>query len=43
MRKESAEMLIQRKILELARLEMIPGPGGPYVDYKKVLEILTKK
>ena len=37
------DKFIKIKILELAKLEMIPGPGGPYVDYKKVLEILTKK
>ncbi len=37
------DKFIKIKILELAKLETIPGPGGPHVNYMKVLEILARK
>lgn len=37
------DKFVKTIILELGKLDKIPGPGGPHVNYMKVIEILTKK
>lgn len=32
-----------KTVLELGKLEPIPGPDGPYVKYEDVLKIITRK
>jgi len=40
---QQAKTELTKTIIELGKLETIPGPDGPYVKYEDVLKIITRK